>query len=371
LLKKLYDYENSSTATDLVTCLKFFFYIGDFEKYEELAEKINDMHYEDGEDLLVKGWRLCFSNDITAIKEGQKMFQSYIERFGPGNIDALMGGFKCMERLKENEEILDAYGEIGTLFQNFYPLHIEKCKIFLNLSDFENAIDYINSKVNFKHFEIYKCLAVCNLISEGNFSSALVNIDKMWEQLCKDEPKNPELYFSCSQLFARICEYRPAFIRKCEIMVDKALEFSPRNARYLIEKGFYLLRYGEIEKALKIFTNAGEIDVNNKESMIGVIFCKILNGKLKEAQEDIDFLKEICYQGPKLMFYETLIKLKMGEKEDVIGALVSETLNTHVKQARSQLFTKYEVLIMTEFDFLYDLAKSKIIFYQHSSPDIL
>lgn len=353
----MYDIESSCTSTDLISCLRFYFYIGDNEKYEEISEKINDMHYEDGEDLIVKGWRYGSSQDLTMIKEGQKYFQMYIERFGSQNLDALMGGFKCMERLKENEEILDAFGEIGNLFQTFFPLHIEKCKVFLNLNDYDNAIDYITQKVTLKHFEIYKCLAVCNLLHEGDYQNASMNFDKMQELLIQQEPRNPELYYSTAQLFARICEKRASILRRCEALIDRALEYAPKNAKYLIEKGYYRLYSSDLPKAFSLFTVAGEIDVNNKESSIGIILCKINNGKLKEAQEDIEFLKEIFYQGPKIIYYEAVIKFKMNEREDLVSNLVSEALNLHVKLARQQLFNKYDILIATEYDFLYELAK--------------
>jgi tetratricopeptide (TPR) repeat protein len=353
----MYDLETSCTSTDLINCLRFYFYIGDNEKYDEILEKVKNMHYEDGEDLIVKGWKCCYSPDPNITKSGQVHFQTYVEKFGSSNIDTLMGGFKCLERLKENEDILDAFGEIGSLFQTFFPLHIEKCKIFLNTNDFDNAIDYINTKVNIKHFEIYKVLAVCNLLNEGDFQKAYTNIEKLVDTIFQQEPRNPELYYTNAQMFARICERRPNIIKKCEQLIDRALEYAPRNAKYLIEKGYYRLFSGEVEKAFSLFTQSGEIDVNNKESSIGIITCKLLKGKLKEAQEDIEFLKEIFYQGPKIIFFDAVIKYKMGEKEENIGAIISEALNIHVKLARQQSINRYDQLIATEFDFLYDMAK--------------
>jgi tetratricopeptide (TPR) repeat protein len=276
-----------------------------------------------------------------------------------------MGGFKCLERLKEYEEILDAFQEIGHLFSSFPLLHVEKCKIFIALSDYENAIDYIDSKVNLKHFEVSKILAVCNLINEGDFQNAYTNIEKMWDLLIFQEPKNPELYYSTAQLFSRICDKRPNIIRKCEQMIDKALEFNPRNSKFLIEKGYCRLYQNDIDKAFLLFTQAGEIDINNKDSSIGTIYCKIINKKYKEAIEDIEFIKEIFISlnlplSPKITYYQALIKFMDGEKEEVISSIISESLNTHVKLARQGNYNKYDILIATDYDFLYELAKSNL-----------
>jgi tetratricopeptide (TPR) repeat protein len=267
-----------------------------------------------------------------------------------------MGGFKCLERLKENEEVLDAFLEVGHLFNSFTPLQIEKGRIFMNNSDYENAMDYISGKVTIKHFEILKTVAVCNLINDGDYYSAVTNIDKMWELLLAQEPKNPELYFSCAQLFSRICEKRLSVIKKCEVMIDKALEFSPKNSKYLVEKAYYRLYHGEIEKAANIFRQSAEVDANNKDSSIATIYCKILQKKYKEALDDIHFLKDIFIH-PKILYFEAFIRHKQGEKEESVSLTVLEALNSHIKSAKQFYLNKLEILIATEFDFLFDITK--------------
>lgn len=282
-----------------------------------------------------------------------------------------MGGFKCLERIKENEEILDSFQEIASVFNSFSPLHVEKCKIFLNTGDYDNAIDYINNisnKLPSKNFEIFKILSICNLVYEGDYFEAGKNIDKMIDLIFLNEPKNPELYYSTAKLFSRICENRPEILKKCDTLLKKSIEFSPRNAKYLIEQAFYKIQFNELSKGFDLFTRAGEIDVNNKESSFGLIQYKIFSNKLKEADEDIEFLKDIFQSlqksvHPKLIYYDAVIKYLQNESEENVGGVISEALNTHVKFARQQLFSKYDTLIITEYDFLYQMAKCNIFYY--------
>ena len=63
----MYDIENSSSSSDLLTSARFFFYINDLEKFDEILEKLNDNPVTNGDDLILKGWRYCFSNDINLI----------------------------------------------------------------------------------------------------------------------------------------------------------------------------------------------------------------------------------------------------------------------------------------------------------------
>ena len=62
------------------------------------------------------------------------------------------------------------------------PLHIERIKINLLKNDYENASDYINTRLaNVRNFELFKILALCNLMQEGDFKAAFYNLTKMWE----------------------------------------------------------------------------------------------------------------------------------------------------------------------------------------------
>ncbi len=67
LLEKMYDIESTSTAQDMINCARFYFYINDIEKFDEMIEKCAEMNYESGEDLIVKGWRHCYSTDQNLI----------------------------------------------------------------------------------------------------------------------------------------------------------------------------------------------------------------------------------------------------------------------------------------------------------------
>ena len=193
-----------------------------------------------------------------------------------------MGEFKCLERMKNNEAILDIFQDFSQLFNTFFPLHLEKCKIFLNKGDYDNAVDYIKAKVSVKHFEIHRILAFCSLVADGDFKNAIFNIDKCWELMLSQEPKNPELYYFNAKLFARICDRKPDILKRCEVMIDKALEFSPNNQSYLVEKAYYRQLNMDINTALGIYTKASEITdlSNNKDSTYGIIYCKISSNSM-------------------------------------------------------------------------------------------
>jgi hypothetical protein len=63
----MYELENTATPKDLINCARFYNHINDNEKYEEIIEKLGEAQFPEGEDLIVKGWRNCYSSDENTI----------------------------------------------------------------------------------------------------------------------------------------------------------------------------------------------------------------------------------------------------------------------------------------------------------------
>ncbi len=122
-------------------------------------------------------------------------------------------------------------------------------------------------------------------MQDGDFKAAVYNLNKMWEIMLQVEPKNPELYYNTEKLFTSISDKNKEILEISEKLIDKAIEFNPKQSNYLIEKAFLLLYSGQIKEASEQFEKCGEIDSNNKENVVGLIWCKIYEGKYHEAYE--------------------------------------------------------------------------------------
>ena len=370
------EYESQCTASDIINAMRFYSYLGDDEKYNDLSNKLVSVvgtSDPDPEEIIVKGWKCAMDTTSDSWSKGSEYFEKYIKEYGNENFDAVFGGIKCMERKKEYDSILDVYQTMTKLNNSFIPLHIERLKIYLLKNDYEVANDYISSRFSMlQTFDIYKILSLCNLTQDGDFKNALMNLTKMWNLILTTEPKNPELYYKTAQVFIRTCDKHKDILDLCEKMIDKAIEFDPKNAKYLIEKSYLRLYNGELETALDMFSKCSEYSPENKDSSIGVIYCKILQCKYKEAYEDIKFLKEMneatnTHKHHKLYLFEAMIKSANNEREETTLTCIKEALKIYINMNKQSCpWNKYEVLISTEYDFLYDLAKVLLDYYDFS-----
>ena len=375
---------DSSNRFDCLNAMRFCIYLKDDEQFILLSERLNSFKGGEGEDLVIKGWKLCTEENHSSWEESKNIFIQYEKDYGNENIDAIFGKLKAMEQIenikknKSYEEILDNYSEIIKLNPKFTPLHIERIKIYLLKNDYDNANEYINSKLNsIQNFELFKILALCNLMQDGDFKTAIYNLNKMLEIMFEAEPKNPNLYYNSAQLFASISDKNKDILDISRQLIDKAIEYNPRNSNYLIEKAYLLLYSGQIKEASDLFEKCGEIDSGNKDNVIGLIWCKIYQGKYREANEDVKYMCEInesinVPKSYKMCLLEVITQAHFGANEEKVLNLSKEALKVYIQTNKSLVpKDKYDVIINTNYEFLLKLAEVLLSFYDFETKILM
>ena len=367
---------DSCNRNDCLNAMRLCIYLKDDEQFSLLQEKLNTFRGGSGEEFIIKGWKLLDEDNHSAWEEAKNNFLEYEKEFGNDNLDVIFGKLKSLEQIETNkknksyEEILDIYTDALKQNQDFLPLHIERIKIYLLKNDYDSANDYITSKLSqVKNFEIFKILALCNLMQDGDFKSAAYNLNKMWEIMQDIEQKNNYLFYITGKLFESISDKNADILAISEKMIDKALEYNPREPNYIIEKGYFLLYTGHIKEASEMFEKCGEIDSSNKDNVIGLIWCKIYQGKYREAGEDVKYMIEInesikLPKTYKMCLLEVITQAYFGATEEKILSLAKEALKLYIQTNKIMLpKDKYEVIINTNYDFLLKLAEVLLSFY--------
>ena len=367
---------DTCNRNDCLNAMRLCIYLKDDEQFSSLLDKMNTFRGGEGEDLIIRGWKLLDDDNHSSWEEAKNNFLDYEKEYGGDDLDEIFGKLKSLELIENNkknksyEEILDIYTDALKQYPDFLPLHIERIKIYLLKNDYDSANDYITSKLSQeKNFELFKILSVCNLMQDGDFKSASYNLNKMWEIMQEMEPKNHNLFYSVSKLFESISDKNAEILQISEKMIDKAIEYNPREPNYLMEKGYLLLYQGHIKEAAEMFQKCGEIDSEGKENLIGLIWCKIYEGKYREANEEVKMMIELnetasLPKSYKMCLLEVVTQAFFGANEEKVLSLAKEALKIYIQTNKCLIpKDKFEVIINTNYDFLLKLAEVLLSFY--------
>lgn len=99
------------------------------------------------------------------------------------------------------------------------------------------------------------------------------------------EPNNGDLFFNMSRLFARYCGRRHAVLTKTIKMLEEAIQLAPENADYFSEMAHQKCMMGEYNEAYSIYQRASNFDESNQTPLYGMIYCKIQQDQLEDAQQ--------------------------------------------------------------------------------------
>lgn len=76
------------------------------------------------------------------------------------------------------------------------------------------------------------------LSRESNIELVEEKMEDLKRSFQINEPKNSELYYKYSKLFARICGRKEQIINKTMEMIDRACALQPENSEFTTELGY-------------------------------------------------------------------------------------------------------------------------------------
>jgi tetratricopeptide repeat protein 21B len=132
---------------------------------------------------------------------------------------------------------------------------IEKAKLHIISADWELCLESIQKvliydKTNIEALRMY----IFYLLSrESNIELVEEKITDLMRSFQMNEPKNAELYYKYSKLFARISGRKEEVVRRTMEMVDRACSLQPDNSEYTTELAYQKNLIGDYQGAFSIY----------------------------------------------------------------------------------------------------------------------
>jgi len=328
---------------------------------------------------VARGWLEFYTGrQLAAATPGKSTSSSYLDKcvtffeaaIGQGseigNLDALMGKAKVLEGKRQWQQALDALNKVIVMHPWYLPALIEKAKTLMMTADWDQALESATriqqSEPN--NIEALRLNVLFLLSRESRCDAAAEKLQELFSAIQQLEPRNYALVMSCAQLFSRLSGRHKAILSITSSMMKKVADQAPNQAKYLTELGYQQMLQGDLTKAEQTFHEAVAKDETDVRALYGIIHCRVQEGNLEDAEEQLEFLSEIQVsvgKSPELAFLQSLLAWRKRRDVDAALNLLNETLTLHITAFKAAV--GYDFFIKLNADFMLEIAKE---YLQHT-----
>ena len=196
------------------------------------------------------------------------------------------------------------------------------------------------------------------LSREANIPSALEKIGELLKAFVEKEPKNPELLYNCSQLFARVAGNNEEVLQQTMEMLKRSEFMNSTNSYYISEIAYQKTLLGDYSDAFSLYQKAASLDESNTLPLYGMIYCRIRQDLLDDTDEQLEFLLDVNNSSRSAfhIFLEALLKWKRTNDLTHSVEMLGEALSAHIAETKKVPYG-FEFYIKLNSAFLIELAK--------------
>ncbi|XP_077563092.1 tetratricopeptide repeat protein 21B-like isoform X2 [Haemaphysalis longicornis] len=342
---------------------QFLFLTGKHDKAREYIDRMLKVAPPTRDGLILKGW-----NEIVSTKDKKSAIQ-YFESPGVAVPEALFGKAKCLECNGELMKALEVINQAVVLYTGFVPALLEKMKIHLALSDWEQMVDSCNRCLSqdSKCVDALLHIILNHICKNGDYKEASDRLSELVSLIDEVEPTNGVLYTRTAQLLSRICSRQDSILMHTQALVEKACALQPGNADYLAELGYQCILQNKTKEAARHYRAALKADEGSIAALNGIIWCQLLENQYDVANQQLELLKEIhktSTMPPEFLYLCALCTQKLQEKPDEILHYLGQCVDNHFAKLEN-LALGAEYLLLLNPDFIFEIVK----LYLQYAPD--
>mmetsp|Transcript_16607 Transcript_16607/g.28282 ORF Transcript_16607/g.28282 Transcript_16607/m.28282 type:complete len:281 (+) Transcript_16607:552-1394(+) len=277
----------------------------------------------------------------------------------------MLGKAKVYEKTKKYDLALETLSEIAIQNKDFFPALIEKTKIHMVNGDWDQALETVQKVLvkDRQNVEARRIYTFYLLTRENDIDYVCENLDELLQAMKVNESRNAELFYNMARLFARYSGRRETILLKTLEMLEEAVSIHPENADYHSETAFQKCMMNEFTQAYQVYQKASQFDETNQTPLYGMIYCKIKQDQLEDAEQQLEFLMEISDNNQKTSdhaFLEAIICWRQKQNKQQAIKLLDQALNLHITQSKASQ-SNIDFYIRLSADFLLQLAQEYLV----------
>ncbi|XP_042192463.1 tetratricopeptide repeat protein 21B [Callorhinchus milii] len=310
----------------------FLWHIGRHDKAREYIDRMIKVSNGAREGLILKGWIDLTSGRDAYAKKAVKYFD---EGMHDGKDPfAMMGKAQYFEMRQNYSGALEMVNQIIVNFPGFLPALIKKIKLQLALQDWEQTIETAHRLLqkDSQSIEAHRMLALHSLCREGNVKEAANRLGDLIGIMDRFEPHNPELFSKLALVFSRTCGRNQMILQQTYTLVERAFRLASHDSELANELGYQMVLQGKIKDAVKWYKTAMSLDETSVPALTGIIKCQLIEGQLEDAEQQLEFLKEIQQsigKSGELSYLRAVLAVKKQKGQDEVINLLNDAVDTH------------------------------------------
>jgi tetratricopeptide (TPR) repeat protein len=197
-----------------------------------------------------------------------------------------MGLARIGETTKKHHIYQNSINDILLTHNDYAPALIEKCRMNLNIQDYESLKESIRDliKVDKHSIHAYQYWTFYDLCHVGNLDDARDRFERLNALIQEKESNNFEVLLFSAKLMSRICGRATRILDICIRMLTKCNKMNPLAPGPLVELGNCYYMINQFDKALQYFKDAAGIDLESMDPMVGMLKTMISRNSFDEAE---------------------------------------------------------------------------------------
>ncbi|XP_043833873.1 tetratricopeptide repeat protein 21A isoform X1 [Dromiciops gliroides] len=310
----------------------FLWLMGKNDKAKEYVDRMLKVSSGSREGYVLRGWVDFTSDKQHTIKKSIKYFDQGIR--DTKDVLGLMGKANYFMMQQNYSGALEVVNQITVTFLNFIPAFILKMRLFLAQQDWEQTVETGHRilEKDENNIDARQVLAVHEFAREGDVNEAINHVRNLIKALETKEPQNPSLHLKKVIVISRLCGKHQMILQQIYSFMERTFMAVPSDAQFANELGYQLILQDRAKDASLWYTEAMKLDESSIAALTGIIWCQILEGNLEEAEQQLEFLKEVQQSLGKsevLTFLQALLASKKHKSEQVATALLKEAAELH------------------------------------------
>ncbi|XP_034042968.1 tetratricopeptide repeat protein 21B [Thalassophryne amazonica] len=355
---KVKEVRKAASPKSLYYAGMFLWLLGRNDKAREYVERMVKLSNSTPEGLILKAWIDLTSGKDSYAKKAGKYFESLKDR---ADVFALMGKAQYFEYHQKYSHALEMVNQVIVGFPGYLPALIRKMKLLLSLQDWEQTIDAAHRLLqrDKNNLDALQMLALHSLCRDGNITEAIKQLSNLISSLNTVEPRNPDLFYGMSLAFARVCGRNEKVLEQTCRMLEQAFSMASGDSNIAIELGHQMVLQHRIKEAMKWYDTAMTLDEMSVPAVMGTIHCQLIEGRLEDAEHQLEFLTEFQQsigKSGELQYLRAVLAVKTHRPREEVINLLKDAVDTHLSMLQG-LPLGVEYFEKLNPDFLLEIVK--------------